>query len=93
MVKTDLIKAIATKKETTQKDAAAFLEVFEEVIKETFAADKDEKIQLGKIGTFKVKHVAEKSGTVQLGSTKGEKWTKPAHDELVFKVSSAMRNI
>lgn len=89
MTKVEILRAITSKKpEFTQGEAESILNAFEEVIKESLAADKSEKIQFGKLGKFEAKHVGERSGEMN-----GVAWTKPAHDSLVFKPSSAMKDI
>ena len=92
MKKNEMIKSISAKIEgMTQKDVDAVLSAYAEVVVETLAANRDEKITLPNLGTFKVKHVAERSGVATLGGDKP--WTKPAHDEITFKISGAIKEL
>lgn len=92
MTKNELIKAVSEKTETiTQKDVDTVLAAYASVVIETLGEDKDEKITLPGLGSFKVKHVPERSGVAALAG--GKAWTKPAHDELTFKISRSVKNI
>lgn len=99
MVKIDLIREIvtrATDKATctyTQADVSNILDSFVEIVQEKLKEDKTEKIPLFGLGTFSVKHVPEKTGVINMGDKKGETWNKPAHDEIVFKVTSSVKTI
>ncbi len=61
------------------------------VVIETLIKNKDEKITLPTLGTFTVKHVPERSGVAALAG--GKAWTKPAHDELQFKVIKSVKEL
>ena len=91
MVKNDLVKKVSNITEVSRKDTEAVINALSEVIADTLSADKTEKITLPGIGTFKVKHVSERSGVTALGDKKP--WTKPAHDEIVFKVSKTVKEV
>lgn len=94
MNKTNLIKNVADRVEgISQKDVDAVLAAYVGVVKDALAKDKDEKVTLPGIGTFSVKHVPERTGIVQLGESKGSTWTKPAHDELVFKIAKSVKEL
>lgn len=89
MTKNEVIKNVAAKAEMKNKDVEVVLEAFHDVIVEVLQADTTEKISVGDLGAFKVKEVPERSGISALG---GKEWTKPAHNELVFKVSKAAKD-
>lgn len=91
MKKTDLLKEIAQTTELSQKDVDAVLAAYADLVKETLASDKDEKVTLPGLGTFSVKHVGERSGVAALAG--GKAWTKPEHDEIRFKISSSVKEI
>lgn len=91
MTKLEMLKAVAEKAETTQKVVDEVLASYVDVVVETLKSDKDEKITLPNIGTFRVKHVAEKHGVATLGEKK--EWTKPAHDEITFKISKSVKEL
>lgn len=94
MNKTNLIKNVADCVEgISQKDVDAVLAAYVDVVKDTLTKDKDEKVTLPGIGAFSVKHVPERSGIVQLGESKGSTWTKPVHDELVFKIAKSVKEL
>ncbi len=89
MVKNELIRTIGEKVGVAQKDVDAVLTAFAEVVTETLASDKDEKIVLPSLGTFKVKAVPERRGISTLGEKK--EWVKPAHEEITFKISKNVK--
>ncbi|MGM0904420.1 MAG: HU family DNA-binding protein [Bacillota bacterium] len=60
MNKTDLVKAVSTQAELTQKDAAKAVDAIFETISSTLA--KEEKIQLIGFGTFEVRERAARKG-------------------------------
>lgn len=94
MTKVEILRAVTAKcSEFNQAEVNSVIEAFSEVVYENLAANKDDKVPFGKLGNFKVKHVPEKSGTIRIGDNKGGTWTKPEHDELIFKVSSTMKDI
>lgn len=94
MNKTDLIKNVANRiEDISQKDVDAVLAAYVNVVKDALTKDKDEKVTLPGIGAFSVKHVPERTGIVQLGESKGSLWTKPAHDELVFKIAKSVKEL
>lgn len=80
-------------KKFTQKEITSVLKAFADCVVENISEDKTEKIPLPGIGNFTAKHVAEKSGTVQLGENKGSAWHKDAEDQLVFKVSKSVKTL
>ncbi|UYY98641.1 HU family DNA-binding protein [Peribacillus frigoritolerans] len=60
MNKTELVKAVSTQAELTQKDAAKAVDALFETIANTLA--KEEKIQLIGFGTFEVRDRAARTG-------------------------------
>lgn len=93
MVKKEIIDRIAEKANATKKDTEAVLQEFEQLIIDTLTKNRDEKITLGTLGTFKVKNIPERKGTISFGDKKGKEWVKPAHDEIYFKVSKSSRDL
>ena len=93
MTKNDFINAIqeTVDFEVTKKDLAQILDAASSVVVDTLKADVTEKITLPGLGTFKVKHVPERSGVAALAG--GKAWTKPAHDEITFKMSKSVKEI
>lgn len=93
MNKVELVKRITevSTEEVTQKQASAVLAALESVVRDVIVGNRDEKITLSGLGTFSVKHVAERSGIAALAG--GKAWTKPAHDEIQFKISKSFKNI
>lgn len=88
-----LITKISEKAEITKKDTRAVIEALAEVVMETLREDKNEKITIAPLGSFKVKEVPERSGKVMMGANKGETWTTPAHSEITFKMSKSVKTI
>lgn len=94
MTKNEMIKNVADSVDgVSQKDVDAVLAAYVDVVKDSLTKDKDEKVTLPGIGAFSVKHVPERTGVVQLGESKGSTWTKPAHDELVFKIAKSVKEL
>lgn len=93
MNKVEFVKKIAevSSEEVSQKQVNAVLAAIESVIKDTLTENSDEKVPLPGIGTFSVKHVAERSGVAALAG--GKEWTKPAHDELKFTISKSVKEL
>lgn len=93
MTKIDMIKNIASEADVTNKVAEAVIDAYGKFVLGVLPQNTDEKIPLPGLGTFSVKHVPERSGTVQLGENKGSKWHKDAHDELKFTISKSAKAI
>lgn len=91
MLKNEMLKKIAEVSGLSQKDVDAVLTAYANVVVDALTANRDEKIALGNIGTFKVKNVPERSGVSTLGEKKA--WTKPAHDEITFKMGKAVKEL
>jgi nucleoid DNA-binding protein len=93
MKKNELIKAVQSKVdiEIPQKDVAEVLRGLTEVIEDVVKANDSVTIQ--GIGTFSVKTVPERRGTIMLGERKGEEYVIAEHDEPKFKFSKSFKNI
>lgn len=94
MTKDVLLKTISERIEGASKsDIKVVIDTFEDVIFDTLKANTDEKITFGKLGSFSVKDVPERRGTIMMGNRAGEEYIVPAHKEIVFKMSKAHKNI
>lgn len=93
MKKAEMIKKVSEVSGCYQKDVDAVLEAFGTVVLKTLDENREEKITLPGVGTFSVKNVPEREGTVMLGENKGSKWVKPAHDEICFKISKSVKEL
>lgn len=91
MNKVDMIKAVASESEVTNKVAEAVIDAYGKFVLGALSENKDEKVPLPGIGTFSVKHVAERSGVAALAG--GKEWTKPAHDKLKFTISKSTKKL
>ena len=91
MVKNEMLKKVAEVSGLSQKDVDAVLTAYATVVVDTLTENRDEKIALGNIGTFKVKNVPERRGVATLAG--GKAWTKPAHDEITFKMGKAIKEL
>ncbi len=91
MLKNNMIKAVASEAETTNKVAEAVIDAYGKFVLGVLCKNHDEKVPLPGIGSFSVKHVAERSGIAALAG--GKAWTKPAHDELKFTVLKSIREL
>lgn len=91
MVKNDMIKAVASEVDVTNKIAEAVMEAYGKFVLGVLNGNRDEKVPLPGIGTFSVKHVAERSGVAALAG--GKEWMKPAHDELKFTISKSVKGL
>lgn len=91
MTKLDMIKAVASESDVTNKVAEAVMEAYGKFVLGVLSEKKDEKITLPGLGAFSVKHVNERSGVAALAG--GKAWTKPAHDELKFTISKSVKSL
>ena len=91
MTKQQLVKKISEETSLTQKDVAAVLDTFQNVVKD--AVVNDDKVSLTGFLTFSKKHVDAKTGVIQLGEKKGQTWTTPAKDEISVKISKSYKAI
>lgn len=91
MTKNDMIKAVASEADVTNKVAEAVMDAYVKFVLGALSENKDEKITLPGLGAFSVKHVAERSGVAALAG--GKEWTKPAHDELKFTISKSVKTL
>ena len=94
MVKNEMLKKVSERVDgATNKMVDEVLKAFADVVIDTLKGNKDEKVTLPSIGTFSVKAVPERSGKVMMGANVGSTWTKPAHDEICFKITKSVREI
>lgn len=91
MVKIDMIKNIASEADVTNKVAEAVMDAYGKFVLGALNENRDEKVPLPGIGSFSVKHVAERNGVAALAG--GKEWTKPAHDELKFTISKSIKEL
>lgn len=91
MVKNDMIKAVASEAAVTNKIVEAVMDAYGKFVIGVLNENRDEKIPLPGIGSFSVKHVAERSGIAALAG--GKEWTKPAHDEMKFTISKSVKEL
>ena len=91
MTKNEVLKKVSELSGATQKDVDAVISAFSDVVVDTLADNRDEKVSISNLGTFKVKHVPERSGVAALAG--GKEWTKPAHDEICFKISKSVKEL
>ena len=92
MTKNEMIKAVSERVDgATNKLVDEVLKAYADVVVDTLADNRDEKVSIGNLGTFKVKHVPERSGVAALAG--GKEWTKPAHDEICFKMSKSVKEL
>lgn len=91
MNKIDMIREIASEADVTNKVAESVMDAYGKFVFGALNENRDEKIPLPGLGTFSVKHVAERSGVAVLAG--GKEWTKPAHDELKFTISKSVKGL
>lgn len=91
MNKVDMIKAVASEAEVTNKVAEAVIDAYGKFVLGVLNENYEEKVPLPGIGSFSVKHVSERSGVAALAG--GKEWTKPAHDELKFIISKSVKTL
>lgn len=91
MKKIEMIKAVSSESEVTNKVAEAVIDAYSKFVLGVLSENKDEKIPLPGIGTFSIKHVSERSGVSALSG--GKEWMKPAHDEICFKISKSVKEL
>ncbi|BBB91235.1 MAG TPA: HU family DNA-binding protein [Methylomusa anaerophila] len=87
MNKTDLVKAVAQKADTTQKDAEKAINAIFAAIEEALA--KDDKVQIIGFGTFEVKVREERKGR---NPQTGQEITIPASKNPVFKAGKGLKD-
>jgi len=91
MNKVELVAAMAEKAELSKKDAEAALKAFLDTVSEEM--QKGEKVSLVGFGTFETVRVGKRTGTIQMGPRKGEKYTTPAHNAPKFKAGKALKEL
>lgn len=93
MVKNEMLKKVSEVSGLSQKDVSAVLSAYATVVVDTLTANRDEKIALENIGTFKVKNVPERKGIIRMGARTGEEYVVPSHSEITFKMSKSAKTI
>lgn len=93
MTKPELIKILVEKTEYKKAIVDDVLAAFADTVVEVLSEDSAEKVTLQGLGTFKVKEVPERRGTIQMGERKGEEYVKPAHKEITFKITKDLKDI
>ena len=91
MNKVDMIKAVASEAAVSNKVAESVIDAYGKFVLGVLGENRDEKVTLPGLGTFSVKHVAKRSGVAALAG--GKEWTKPAHDEIQFKISKSVKEL
>lgn len=91
MTKNEVLKKVSELSGVTQKQVDAVISAYVDTVIDALADNRDDKVTLGNFGTFKVKHVPERSGVAALAG--GKEWTKPAHDEITFKMSKSVKEL
>ncbi len=91
MTKNEMIKNVASEADVTNKVAESVLDAYSKFVLGVLDENRDEKITLPGIGSFSVKHVPERSGVAALAG--GKSWTKPAHDEIQFKITKSVKEL
>lgn len=93
MTKVELIRKITevSGEKVTLKQVESTLTALETIVRD--AVIKDDVVTIPGIGKVKTKIVPERTGTVMLGSNKGEKWVKPEHKEATIKIASSLKEI
>ena len=91
MTKNEVLKKVSELSGATQKDVDVVLSAFSDVVVDTLADNRNEKVSIGNLGTFKVKHVPERSGVAALAG--GKAWTVPEHDEIKFTISKSVKTL
>lgn len=89
MNKTELVIEVANRTGLSKVDAEKLLKSLAEVATEELVARN--KVTLPGLGTLETVEVAERSGTIQMGEKKGEKYTTPAHVKPKFKPTSTLK--
>lgn len=83
---------IATEgKKFTKKEVEAVIKAYVDCVFDNLADNKTEKIPLPGVGSFSVKHVAEKSGVAALAG--GKAWSVPEHDEIKFSITKSVKTL
>ena len=91
MTKNEMISAVANKVEgATKKDIGVVIDALTDGIKEAVVAG--DTVTIPEICKISSKDVAERSGVTKLGDVE-KAWTKPAHDEICFKISKSVKEL
>lgn len=86
-----MLKNVANETGTTIKAVDEVLSAYGEFVLGALSENKDEKIPLPGLGTFKVKEVGERKGKIMLGDRKGEEYISPAHSEIKFQIAKNVK--
>ena len=91
MTKNDMIKNVSSEANVANKVVEAVMDAYGKFVLGVLNEHRDEKVVLPGLGTFSVKHVSERSGVAALAG--GKEWTKPAHDEIQFKITKSVKEL
>ena len=91
MNKPELINEIVNITETNKKQAEEFLAAFTDIVTAELVKGGD--VNLVGFGKFSVAEVAQREGTIQLGSRKGETYVTPAHNAPKFKFGKNVKDL
>ena len=93
MTKNEVLKKVSELSGVTQKQVDVVLSAFSDVVVDTLADNRDEKVSIGNLGTFKVKHVPERRGKIMMGERKGEEYVVPEHREPKIKLAKSFKEV
>lgn len=88
MKKIELVREISKVSGSTQKEVAAVLDAIGEVVVNTLAANKDEKISIPNVGAFVAKFEPAREGVSALD---GKTWKHDDRYSIQFKMSPATK--
>lgn len=93
MNKIELVRKIAevSTEEVNHKQVNAVLAALEAVARDAVVAG--DEVTIPGICKVKAKNVKERTGTIMMGSNKGEKYTKPAHKEGSVKIVKSLKTV
>jgi DNA-binding protein HU-beta len=90
MTKNEMITAIAENTGITKKDVSAVLDTMTAVVTDALVAG--DKVTLPGLCSFETVEVKEKTGTIMMGSRKGETYTTPAHKAPKLKAAKSLKD-
>ena len=93
MNKVELVRKIAevSTEEVNQKQVSAVLASLEAVVRDAVVAG--DEVTIPGICKVKAKDVKERTGTIMMGASKGEKYTTPAHKEGSVKIVKSLKTV